>query len=78
MELTPPVLEDINWWINNINSSYYVIDHGEPQATLYTDASTTGWGCAFQGTPTGGSWSSVAQLPRITLITLKCWLLNWD
>ena len=57
MKLTPYVLEDINWWINNIYSSYYVIDHGE-QASLYTDASTTGWGCEFQGTPTGGLWSS--------------------
>ena len=59
MKLTPPVLEDITWWINTIHLSYYVFDHGEPQAILYTDASTTGWGCEFQGTPTGGSWSSV-------------------
>ena len=58
MKLTPHVLEDINWWINNIHSSYYVIDHGEPQAILYTDASTMGWGCDFQGIPTGGLWSS--------------------
>ena len=58
-KLTPPVLEDITWWINNIHLSYYVIDHGEPQAILYTDASTTGWGCEFQGAPTGGSWSSI-------------------
>lgn len=53
MELTPPVLEDINWWINNDHLSCYVIYHGEPHATLYTDGSTTGWGCEFQGTPTG-------------------------
>lgn len=55
MELTPPVLEDINWWINNIHLSCYVIYHGEPHATLYTDVSKTGWGCEFQGTPKGGS-----------------------
>lgn len=70
MELTPPVLEDINWWINNINLSYYVIDHGEPQATLYTDASTTGWGCEFQGTPTGGSWSSVEAQNHINYLEM--------
>jgi len=40
MELTSPVLDDINWWINNIPLSLYVIDHGEPHAILYTDAST--------------------------------------
>ena len=70
MKLTPHVLEDINWWMNNIHSSYYVIDHGEPQAILYTDASTTGWGCEFQGTPTGGYGAQMKQ--NTTLITLRC------
>ena len=70
MKLTPHVLEDINWWMNNIHSSYYVIDHGEPQAILYTDASTTGWGCEFQGTPIGGLWSS--DEANTILITLRC------
>ena len=57
MEISSLALQDIKWWIDNIHSSYYVISHGDPQVTLYTDASTTGWGCDFQGTPTGGSWS---------------------
>ena len=74
MKLTPPVLEDITWWMNNIHLSYYVIDHGEPQPILYTDASTTGWGCEFQGTPTGVSWSSIEAQNHI--ITLKCWPSN--
>ena len=74
MELAPPVLEDINRWINNIHSSCYVIDHGEPHVTLYTDASTTGWGCEFQGTPTGGLWSSIEAQNHINyleMLTIK-------
>ena len=74
MKLTPPVLEDITWWINNIHLSYYVIDHGEPQAILYKDASTTGWGCEFQRTPQGDPGAQLRH--KITLITLKCWLSN--
>ncbi|XP_022795666.1 uncharacterized protein LOC111334234 [Stylophora pistillata] len=70
MELTPPVLEDINWWMNNIHLSCYVIYHGEPHATLYTDASTTGWGCEFQGTPTGGSWSSIEAQHHINYLEM--------
>ena len=45
MEISSLALEDIQWWIVNIPSSNYVISHGDPQITLYTDASTTGWGC---------------------------------
>lgn len=53
MELNSHVLED-----KLGDEQYYVIDHGEPQAILITDASTTGWDCEFQGTPTGRLWSS--------------------
>lgn len=53
MELNSHVLED-----KLVDEQYYVIDHGEPQAILITDASTTGWDCDFQGTPTGRLWSS--------------------
>ena len=69
-KLTPPVLEDITWWINNIHLSYYVIDHGEPQAILYTDASTSGWGCEFHGAPTGGSWSSIEAQNHINYLEM--------
>ena len=40
--------------IKKSNDANYVSDHEEPHVTLYTDASATGWGCYFQGTPTGG------------------------
>ena len=74
MEISSLALQDIKWWIDNIHSSYYVISHGDPQVTLYTDASTTGWGCDFQGTPPGGSWSSAEE--KIILIIWRCWLLK--
>ena len=83
MALSSPAVEDINWWINNIHSSCYVLDHGEPHATLYTNASTTGWGCEFQGTPTGGLWSSIEDKNHIDYLkmlamklALRCWEEN--
>lgn len=59
MELIFFVFEDINWWINNINLLYYVIDYGEFQVILYIDVFIIGWGCEFQGIFIGGSWSLV-------------------
>ena len=70
MEISSLALQDIKWWIDNIHSSYYVISHGDPQVTLYTDASTTGWGCDFQGTPTGGSWSSAEAKNHINYLEM--------
>ena len=51
MEISSLAIEDIQWWIVNIPLSNYIISHGDPQITLYTDASTTGWGCDLEGTP---------------------------
>lgn len=59
MELIFFVFEDINWWINNINLLYYVIDYGEFQVILYIDVFIIGWGCEFQGIFIGGLWSLV-------------------
>lgn len=66
MEISSLALKDIQWWIVNIPSSNYVISHGDPQITLYTDASTTGWGCDLEGTPQGVAGAQ--QRPRTILI----------
>ena len=70
MEISSLALEDIQWWIVNIPSSNYVISHGDPQITLYTDASTTGWGCDLEGTPTGGCWSSAEAQNHINYLEM--------
>lgn len=56
MELNSHVLED-----KLVDEQYYVIDHGEPQAILITDASTT---------TMGGYGAQMKQ--NTTLITLTC------
>ena len=44
----------LNWWVNNVETAYNVVSHGEPALTMTTDASKTGWGCSLQDIPTGG------------------------
>ena len=52
MKLSPPSINELNWWISNIQHSYSNISHGKP------DASMTGWGdisCSGFWTPAEAS-----------------------
>ena len=63
----------ITWWIHNVSHSFKVISHGQPQLTLFSDASTKGWG-AFNETDnirTGGEWSAQEQSLHINILELK-------
>ena len=54
MTLSSSAKLDLNWWVNNVETAYNVVSHGEPALTMTTDASKTGWGCSLQDIPTGG------------------------
>ena len=63
----------INWWIDNVDSSYKVISHGKPQLVLYSDSSKKGWG-AYNETEnirTGGKWSATEQESHINILELQ-------
>ena len=47
------------------------VTHGNPQVTIYSDASLTGWGGVVNSTSTGGQWSEDES--KTTLITLRSW-----
>ena len=70
MEISSLALADIKWWTVNILSSNYIISHGDPQTTLYTDASTTGWGCDLEATPTGGCLSPTEAKNHINYLEM--------
>lgn len=42
--LDKAAVQEIEWWINNADRSYHNISQGNPNITLTTDASNTGWG----------------------------------
>ena len=42
---SPESLEELSWWITNVDSCVRKIMRKEPRSTLETDASLTEWGC---------------------------------
>ena len=44
INLSPETRADLHWWVNNVTSAFRNIMPTEPDLTLTTDASYTGWG----------------------------------
>ncbi|MEW8548280.1 MAG: reverse transcriptase domain-containing protein [Candidatus Thiodiazotropha sp.] len=68
----------IQWWIDNLRTSFKVISHGKPAKILYTDSSNSGWG-AFDKTldvHTGGHWSEEESQHHINYLELKAAFLG--
>ena len=57
MSLSPESLTDLKWWVDTLPLAVNSINHGDPQVTMTTDASFTGWGCCFGTVTTGGKWT---------------------
>ena len=75
MSLSTLASADISWWIRNALTSKKRIDHGKIRHTLYTDASTKGWGANLGNTTTGGWWSP-SESYHINYLELKAILLG--
>ena len=54
MKLTAETIEELNWWVNCVETSYNPVSYGPSQMTMTTDASKIGWGSTVDGIPTGG------------------------
>ena len=67
---------DISWWIRNTLTSKRRIDHGKISHTLYTDASTQGWGASLNDTTAGGWWPSSEESHNVNYLELKTILLG--
>ena len=51
MSLSSQALEEIKWWLENVDQSYSDIHNGNPDITINTDASKTGWGACSLNRP---------------------------
>ena len=71
MQLDESALEDVNWWVGNIDQAYNDIYHGSPSSSLITDASKSGWGAIFDSTKTNGLWSISESLEHVNIQELK-------
>ena len=57
MNLSQEAITDLKWWVTALPTAYNLINHGEPQVTMTTDASLIGWGCCIDTVTSGGNWS---------------------
>ena len=76
MQLDESALEDVNWWIGNIDQAYNDIYHGSPSSSLITDASKSGWGAIFDSTKTNGLWSISESPEHVNILELRAILFG--
>ena len=69
------VLNDLQWWVDNIEHIRRPISHGTPCYIMQTDASTLGWGAHLQGKRTGGQWTEEEAKAHINCLEMKAVLL---
>ena len=66
MQISPKGKEDITWWLSNIKLSGNLIQESKPTLTLFTDASTEGWGAHLGDQTTGGRWAASEKETTLT------------
>ena len=57
MMLSAESKSELQWWIDNVTSSFAPIRRGKPDLELRTDASGAGWGATDLKSCTGGRWN---------------------
>ena len=72
MSLSQEALNDLNWWIENIESTEAIrslrVINSKPNLSITSDASPSGWGAVCNGIRTGGHWTpQEAKSPINTL-----------
>lgn len=77
------ILEDLNWWIKNINHTFNYLSTPEFSLEIFTDASRTGWGAVCNGKQVYGGWKPEEKEYHINFLellavylALKCFVLD--
>ena len=61
---------DLQWWLDNINSTYNNLPLPDINLVIFTDASERGWGATDGINPTGGQWLP-SDIQHINCLELK-------
>lgn len=70
--LTKQAVDELTWWIENIDSAYYPLNNTLPDITIQTDSSSVGYGIACEGEEGfGGKWNDVEQKLHINVLEMK-------
>ncbi|XP_071578072.1 uncharacterized protein [Temnothorax nylanderi] len=83
MTVPRSIQSDLEWWHSHVMSSSGPIRTKIFSATIFTDASMTGWGAAWEGNSTRGLWSADERTNHINFLellaislALKCFAQN--
>ena len=76
MSLTPQARNELQWWVNSIDTAVNEINRPEPQIIIHTDASTQGWGCAIDDLTTGGLWTASEKENHINYLEMLAVLFS--
>ena len=71
IKLSNEVIEDLQWWLININSFPKPIIDPPYSVDIFTDACKTGWGVEFYESSTGGIWDEAEMDLHINEQELK-------
>ena len=58
MCLSSQAREELEWWIDSVESASTPITRGDVDITITSDASKRGWGAATSDSSTGGLWTA--------------------
>lgn len=70
MTLNNLTLMDLDWWLENIDSTFMPIQDDSFQKTIFTDASPSGWGCSMGSLETRGFWTIDQKVLHINILEL--------
>ena len=70
MTLSYQSKQDLLWWAASIEGSQKSISQGNPDITIYSDASLAGWGAHHNNQTTGGRWNTTESEFHINQLEL--------
>lgn len=83
VQLSANILDDLNWWRDNVYKTSSPIKNPSYAMEIFTDASRTGWGGYCNGCRVNGAWKESELLCHINylellaiFLSLKCFARN--
>ena len=70
MKIHESMKTELNWWYQNVATQVRHINHGNPDFTIQTDSSKSGWGLVFGDQMTGGRWTKSEQMLHINVLEI--------
>ena len=70
MHISEGMKLELKWWVDNLAEQKRVIDHGNPDMIVTTDASNSGWGAICKESRIGGRWNELESTNHINYLEL--------